>query len=144
MTDDEVKRMLERIRGTGQYEYVARSYDATFRRAERIQEEDRERNWIQRAFMECPEDEEENDRHPRSYFRTRRGDRLPQTTGYAPTYYEFSNGSRVYGWVQKQNSRQGITDLTSGDATQQKPKEPELQAGDSAALDDFLGGFASA
>ena len=25
-----------------------------------------------------------------------------------------------------------------------KPKEPELQAGDSAALDAFLGGFASA
>ena len=125
MTDDEVKRMLERIRRNGQYEYVSQAYDSTFRRAEKALEEDKERVWIQSVFAD-PVIGDENDRHPRSQFRTRRVRRFPQTTGYAPVSCKVDEDSVVYGWVQEQLA----------------PQEPsELTAGDTRQLDRFLAGF---
>lgn len=132
MTDDEVKRMLERIRRNGQYEYVSQAYDSTFRRAERIQKQDEEymaeRAWIQSAFMGTYTDgTEEADRHPKSRM---------QYSSYPEGKYRrvarrtSSRYGDIYGWVMENIS--------------EPQPSSEIEAGDTSALDTFLGGFANA
>lgn len=130
MTDEEVKRMLERIRRYGQYESVERAYDSTFRRAERIQQQDaecmEERSWIQRAFMGTYTDgTEEMDRHPRArteYVPYSRSKSRPITKRVSTRYGD------IYGWVMENSDTMPETPV-------------ELTAGDTSQLDDFLSGF---
>lgn len=131
MTNAEAERIVERIRKSGQYEYVRQSYEYKFTPWKMPEEQDEayaaERSWIKQAFMSEPMvgEGEEHDRYPR--FISRYMGRPARE--HTPVYYENANGSRVYGWVNEQIPKQRTTS--------------ELQAGDTTELDSFLAGFST-
>lgn len=130
MTNAEAERIVERIRKSGQYEYVQQSYGYEFKPWKMPDEQDEaytaERSWIKQAFMSEPMvgEGEERDRYPR--FTPRYMGRPARER--TPVYYETANGSRVYGWVDEQIPKK-------------KQEATELQAGDTTELDSFLAGF---
>ena len=126
MTNAEAERIVKRIRESGQYEYVKRSYEQPRWKVEQEESFAAERAWIKQAFMSAPiGEDEEHDRHPQ-YVRRYMGRPAREHT---PVYYENANGSRVYGWVNEQIPKQRTTS--------------ELQAGDTTELDSFLAGFST-
>lgn len=126
MTNAEAERIVKRIRESGQYEYVQRSYEQPRWKVEQEEAFAAERAWIKQAFMSAPiGEDEEHDRHPQ-YVRRYMGRPVREHT---PVYYENANGSRVYGWVNEQIPKQRTTS--------------ELQAGDTTELDSFLAGFST-
>lgn len=128
MTDDEARRIVERIRKSGQYEYVQRSYEQPQWKTEQEEAYAAERSWIKQAFMSEPMvgEGEEQDRHPRFTPRYMGRPARERTV----SHYEPSIGSRVYGWANEQIPKK-------------KQEATELQTGDTAELDSFLAGFST-
>lgn len=125
MTNDEARRIVERIRNSGQYEYVQRSYEQPRWKVEQEEAFAAERAWINQAFMSAPiGDDEEHDRHPQF---TRRY--MGRPARERNLVCEMVNGSKIYGWVDEQIPKQRTTS--------------ELQAGDTTELDSFLAGFST-
>lgn len=126
MTNAEAERIVKRIRESGQYGYVQRSYEQPQWKVEQEEAFAAERAWIKQAFMSAPiGEDEEHDRHPQYVRRYM----VRQVREHIPVYYEKANGSRVYGWVNEQIPKQRTTS--------------ELQAGDTTELDSFLAGFST-
>lgn len=127
MTNAEAERIVNRIRESGQYEYVKRSYEQPQWKVEQEEAFAAERAWIKQAFMSEPIGDEEQDRHPQ-FVRRYMG---RPVRDYTPVCYERADGSRIYGWSNEQK---------------QVPKQrqpSELQAGDTTELDSFLAGFST-
>lgn len=126
MTNEEARRIVERIRESGQYEYVQRSYEQPRWKVEQEEAFAAERAWIKQAFMSAPiGEDEEHDRHPQ-FVRRYMGRPARERN---PVCYENGNGSLVYGWVNEQIPKQRTPS--------------ELQAGDTTELDSFLAGFST-
>lgn len=125
MTNDEARRIVERIRKSGQYEYVQRSYEQPRWKVEQEEAFAAERAWIKQAFMSEPIGDEEQDRHPQ-FVRRYMGRPVRERN---PVCYENGTGSQVYGWVNEQTPKQRTPS--------------ELQAGDTTELDSFLAGFST-
>lgn len=127
MTNAEAERIVKRIRESGQYEYIQRSYEQPQWKVEQEEAFAAERAWIKQAFMSEPIGDEEQDRHPQF---VRRYMGCP-VRDYTPVCYERADGSRIYGWSNEQK---------------QVPKQrqpSELQVGDTTELDSFLAGFST-
>lgn len=127
MTNAEAERIVKRIRESGQYGYVQRSYEQPQWKVEQEEAFAAERAWIKQAFMSEPIGDEEQDRHPQ-FVRRYMG---RPVRDYTPVCYERADGSRIYGWSSEQK---------------QVPKQrqpSELQAGDTTELDSFLAGFST-